>query len=142
MQSQQRQVLLIVDYCASQKIDADQLKGIKLHFLHPNTTSHLQPLDVRIIQNFKVHYHKLLVRYFINCIDAGSPMTIDLKHAIHFTIAAWNTVSPETVLNCWMHSVAIPRQGEQAQAEPVQEGDAMSLELTELLHLISQLQIS
>ena len=38
-------------------------------FLPPNTTSHIQPLDLGIIQNFKVHYRKLLLRFVLSKID-------------------------------------------------------------------------
>ena len=43
--------------------------NIKIIFLPPNTTSKLQPLDLGIIQNFKMHYRKLFLRFVISKID-------------------------------------------------------------------------
>ena len=67
--SQHRNVALLLDNAGCHP---EELKGkysnIKFIFLPPNTTSKLQPLDVGIIQNFKVHYRTLLLRY---CCDVA-----------------------------------------------------------------------
>ena len=38
-------------------------------FLPKNTTSRLQPLDAGIIQNFKVKYRKLLLKFVISRVN-------------------------------------------------------------------------
>jgi hypothetical protein len=65
-QMEHRKILLLVDNAASHTnpghIDDDDhqdqiqthLKNIKLQYLPPNTTAHLQPCDAGIINNFKV----------------------------------------------------------------------------------------
>ena len=46
-------------------VDAqNKFSNIKLVYLPPNTTSEVQPLDLGIIQNTKVHYRK----YFLRCV--------------------------------------------------------------------------
>jgi len=46
-----------------------KLKNITLVFLPPNTTSHYQPLDQGIIQNFKVIYRQMILRRILSQID-------------------------------------------------------------------------
>ena len=102
MAADKRSVLLLIDNCSSHKVTTE-LRATRLYFLPPNTTSHLQPLDAGIIQNFKVKYRKLLVRHFIDCIDSQRTMTVDVKQAIQFISIAWAEVLPNTIANCWKH---------------------------------------
>ena len=65
---QNRKVLLIVDNAAGHGTSDElnsKLTNIKIQFLPPNTTSHLQPLDAGIIKNLKVFYKKALISHFI-----------------------------------------------------------------------------
>jgi hypothetical protein len=55
MQKMQRNILLLVDNVSSHQLEeGEELSNIKLYFLPPNTTSHLQPIDQGIIRSFKV----------------------------------------------------------------------------------------
>ena len=49
-------VLLLVDNCSSHKVLGLNLQCVDLHFLPPNTTSRIQPMDAGIIMAFKRHY--------------------------------------------------------------------------------------
>ena len=66
--AQNRSKLLFIDSSGCHR-DPYDLKGrysyTKLVFFPANCTSKLQPLDLGIIQNFKVHYRKLLLRHII-----------------------------------------------------------------------------
>ena len=86
--AQNRSILLFIDSAGCHPYD---LKGrysnIKLVFFPVNCTSKLQPLDLGIIQNFKVHYRKLLLRHIITMTtdhDSATDIakTLDVLQAI------------------------------------------------------------
>jgi hypothetical protein len=55
MRRQNRNILLLADNTPTHLMDETVLlSNIKVHFLPPNTTAHLQPLDAGIINSFKV----------------------------------------------------------------------------------------
>ena len=72
----------------------------------PNTTSQIQPLDLGIIQNFKIHYiyRKLLLRFVLSKIDDTNDTTsqivksISVLMAIRWVAEAWDSVQEETRL--------------------------------------------
>ena len=60
-----------------------------LIFLPKNTTARLQPLDVGIIQNFKVKYRKKLVKYALAKINERSSVTRIIKDVNILMIIQW-----------------------------------------------------
>ena len=75
-------------------------------FLPPNTTSKLQPLDLGIIQNFKVHYRTLLLRFVLSQIDVCDKASevaksVSILHSIRWAAQAWDAVSAETIRRCF-----------------------------------------
>ena len=55
---QKRKILLLIDNASSHKLEENEiLSNITLHFLPPNTTSHIQPIDQGIIHSFKVYIY-------------------------------------------------------------------------------------
>ena len=64
MKSQNRNVILFIDNAPCHPPDLKgKFSNINVCFLPKNTTSRLQPLDAGIIQNFKVKYRKLLLKF-------------------------------------------------------------------------------
>jgi len=57
-----QRVLLLLDNCSSHKLEGLTLSHVDIHFLPPNTTSKLQPMDAGIIMAFKQHYRYYHIR--------------------------------------------------------------------------------
>ena len=70
MKSQNRNVILFIDNAPCHPPDLkNKFSNINVCFLPKNTTSRLQPLDARIIQNFKEKYRKLLLKFVISRVN-------------------------------------------------------------------------
>ena len=57
-----QRVLLLLDNCTSHKVENLALPHVEIHFLPPNTTSKIQPIDAGIIISFKKHYRYYYIR--------------------------------------------------------------------------------
>ena len=80
---------------------------IKIVFFPPNCTSRLQPLDLGIIQTFKLKYMKLMLTHVVSKIDDCDSATevcksVDLLQAIRWIGQAWETVSESTIKKCFV----------------------------------------
>jgi hypothetical protein len=62
LKHQGQRVLLLLDNCSSHKLDGLTLRYTDVHFLPPNTTSKIQPMDAGVIMSFKRHYRRFHVR--------------------------------------------------------------------------------
>lgn len=105
MKKQNRKVVLFLDNATSHtKITLD---NVKLIFLPPNTTSHCQPLDQGIIQNFKMLYRSYLIKRLLTCIDSGNSLqemekNITIANALIWVSVAWRNLSPTTIKKCFI----------------------------------------
>jgi len=67
--SLRRKILLLLDNASSHgdedEVKALGLKYVTVHFLPPNTTSRLQPVDAGIILNFKKEYKKRFMKLLL-----------------------------------------------------------------------------
>lgn len=123
---QDRKILLLLDNASSHPTDVE-LSNVKLCFLPPNTTSHLQPLDSGIIKCFKSHYRKLQLQHIVQMMDANSEPDLNLKQAVCFIRAAWQNVSPNVIKNCWAHAGLIDKD--------ISEKDTSVFTLTPTSHI-------
>ena len=76
-------------------ISKNAIPILNLCFFPVNCTSKLQPLDLGIIQNFSVHYRKLLHRHIITMttdhdIATDIAKTLDVLQAIRWMDTAWS----------------------------------------------------
>ena len=100
-------ILLMLDNATSHGKEEDfELSHVKIKFLPANTTSHLQPLDQRIIATFKIYYRKLMLQSLLSKMDNADSAPelckqISLLDAITWTVKAWETVKPETIVKCF-----------------------------------------
>lgn len=104
MKKQNRKVVLFLDNATSHSKIA--LDNVKLIFLPPNTTSHCQPLDQGIIQNFKMIYRSYFIKRLLTCIDSGSSLqevekSITLTNALIWITVVWRNLSPMTIKKCF-----------------------------------------
>ncbi|XP_061191526.1 tigger transposable element-derived protein 6-like [Saccostrea echinata] len=114
MRLSNRKVILLVDNAASHNQGDLILRNVKLHFLPPNTTAHIQPMDAGIIKAFKAHYRRQLVAHYIDCAEKNKEQTVDLRQALHMVKMAWDCVSTKTITNCYRHVQILP-EAEDAQ---------------------------
>lgn len=103
-----RKVILLVDNAASHSQGDLQLRNVTLHFLPPNTTAHIQPMDAGIIKAFKAHYRKQLVQHYINRVEKDEDQSINLREALHMVKTAWDRVKASTIVNCYRHVQILP----------------------------------
>ncbi|GES96226.1 tigger transposable element-derived protein 6-like [Rhizophagus clarus] len=88
-----------------------QLTHVEVAFLPPNTTSHLQPLDVGIIASFKNYYKRNYCHHVLELFEDGKDINkekINVKKAINYVSNAWNHVTKETIWNCWKKTGILP----------------------------------
>ena len=112
-----RSVALLLDTAGCHLPDiVEKYSNIKVIWLPPNTTSKLQPLDLGIIQNFKTHYRKLLLRYVLSKIDdcetaSEVAKSVNVLKAIRWVASAWSCVREETISKCFRKCGIVSEDG-------------------------------
>ena len=108
LSSKGRKIVLLMDNagCHPEGAVKDRFSNIKVVFLPPNTTSKLQPLDLGIIQSFKVQYRTLLLRFILSQIDTCDKASevaksVNILRAIRWVAQAWDMVNPDTIRKCF-----------------------------------------
>ncbi|SPO27760.1 related to transposases [Ustilago trichophora] len=137
-----RHILLLLDNFkghGSTEKPLTELHNITIHFLPPNTTSRIQPLDAGIIAAFKKHYR--IRQYSQALLEAEMGGTdiykVDILTAIRLSQQIWRELSTTTIKNCWRHTGLVEWEEAKAQGE-----DAMlDLELDETLRRLTEVTV-
>lgn len=112
MNRERRHIILLMDNAKCHDCDnISNLSNIKIHFLPPNTTSHLQPLDQGIIYSLKAQYRKLLCKNQIQAYDLyedQTPPPVDILDSINLIAEAWKMVTKKTIINSWAKAEILP----------------------------------
>ncbi len=134
---QKRNILLLVDNCTAHP--PQKLSNIKLVFLPPNTTSHLQPMDAGIIQAIKLNYRKMMMGHISTQLEesdtaAEVARSITVLHAITWISNAWELLRKETISKCF-HNCGFKflMEGTQMEDLPSSEDEDMCTQLLELV---------
>ena len=147
LRSKDRFVLLFMDNdgCHPPNI-TEKFSNIKIVFLPPNTTSVLQPLDLGIIQNFKVHYRKLLMTFVLAKIETCSSASellksVNVLHAIRWVGEAWKNVKVITNKKCFRKCGVLRKDFSIVQPVITAQTDPFAdIDIEELSELILSLQ--
>ncbi len=103
-----KKILLVVDNCASHKVDL-KLKNIELLFLPSNSTASLQPLDQGVIRSFKSYFNTRKLREILVDVEKGNSVwesfkKINVKNSIIHTKLVWDDVTLKTIVKCFEHA--------------------------------------
>ena len=153
MKAQGRSILLLLDGAGCHPNDLaspGRYSNIKVIFLPPNTTSVLQPLDLGIIKNFKVHYRQLLLRYVCAQIEECSTAneiikSVTVLNAIRWVAEAWKMVSATTIRKCFRKAgildqdFSVVKRANSPDHDPFEDLDEES-DTSDLQALICQVQ--
>ena len=109
MKKMNRKILLTLDNAPVHPIDT-KYTHIELFYFPPGVTSQIQPCDLGIIKSFKSHYKKMLSNKILFDWDSPENKKLDytdllkkirIYDAMCFIHLAWDTVSIETIRNCY-----------------------------------------
>eukprot|EP00644_Phytophthora_capsici_P016888 jgi/Phyca11/125620/e_gw1.59.230.1 len=95
MNNLKRHVVLLMDNASSHITVGLELQNVKIHFLPPNTTSKLQPLDAGIIAALKRRYRHRQLQHALDLEEAGNDgniYAIDHLLAMKWLKSCWRNI--------------------------------------------------
>lgn len=121
-------VCLLLDNCSAHHVEDLSLTNVDIHFLPPNCTSLIQPLDQGIINSVKCAYRGRLIDEILLNIRCNRETKVDVIQAIEMLAASWESTKQEVEVNCFKKAgfCAEPDAGEgtsSADAGEMEEDD-------------------
>ncbi|KAJ8896459.1 hypothetical protein PR048_001803 [Dryococelus australis] len=130
-----------MDQCAAYPKKIDTLKNVHVEFLPANSTSVLQPLDPGIIRTVKHMYGKRLVSRLLQRMTTKTFYSVSLLDTIHMLAASWDSLSQETIVNCFGKAgfSTVPEELPVVSLDTVEESDSIWVEVKDRLGVTSTL---
>lgn len=122
---QEPRAVLVLDNCSAHPDEKELVSDdgeIFAHFLPPNVTSLIQPMDQSVLQSIKKRYKKKLLRRLIIEDDLGESIVsflkrVNMKVVVNLVAEAWGEISNETLRRSWQK--IIPISPESIDASPL-----------------------
>ena len=147
MNRERRHIILLIDNAKCHLCEnINSLSNVKVHFLPPNTTSHLQPLDQGIIYSLKAQYRKLLCQNHIQAYEFHeegdpAPAKIDILDSINLIAKAWQKVTKKTIIDSWVKAGILPDSNSDVSDNEFNDEFEKDDDIIELQSLIDELPI-
>ena len=90
-------------------------------------------MDQGVIRSLKVFYRHSIIKHYIASIDRGrSPSKVNKLEVMTLLTAAWECISPITLLNCFRKAGIIPESQARSQSD---DDDLFKLHIAQLEEL-------
>lgn len=138
-----QEAVLVIDNAPSHPTQLMSEDGkIFVHFLPPNVTALVQPMDQGVIETMKKIYRKTIMLDLILC-DSSDPLkfwkSLSIKEAIYTIADSWQKVKATTVTKAFQKIVPDPQETDTGEA--VQQSSAADeFSQEEVDNLTTQLQ--
>lgn len=124
----QRKVALLIDNCSAHGTaeTLPSIEGVHVHFLPPNSTSRLQPLDAGIIAALKVRYRSQQYEHALDRMDVNLKdiYKVDQLTAMRWVKDIWESLPSSLIFNCWCHTTLIKKPASTTESTPAGRSSA------------------
>lgn len=100
-----RKILFLIDNCSAHGTldNMPKNENIEVHFLPPNGTSRIQPLDGGIIAFVEAAYRTRIFHPILDNMDTGakSIYNVDILTAMKWVKSCWEATSSSKIKQCW-----------------------------------------
>ncbi|XP_049277446.1 tigger transposable element-derived protein 6-like [Anopheles funestus] len=108
MSTNKKQIVLLLNHSIIHSM-LPNLPNVKI-VLQPSKSSTyvVQPLHKKLIENFKMNFRADVVTYLLECQKTQTKPDTNLSHAFPAAARAWDNISSDTIVNCFMQAGCWP----------------------------------